>query len=260
MHTQAKNPRQQESSRTSYLKRALGLALAALLLAATTAPQKAQAQIFDDHIYTMVLFDQLEYAPGPSERPISLEATSWVGGDLNRLWLRAEGEQSTVNGFSGEGEVELEALYGRLITPFFDAVGGARVDTRWGEDPATRGFLAVGVQGIAPYSFEVEPTLYVSHEGDVSAELTAAYGFLFTQRLVLEPELELSAAVQSVPEWGVGSGVNDLGLGLRLRYEISRKFAPYVGYQQNWVFGETADLAGGDASNGAFVFGVRLWR
>ena len=248
---------------TTHLKRAFGLAAVVLLLAATTAPQQAQAQIFDDHIYTFVLFDQLEYAPGPSEQPISLEATSWIGGDLNRLWIRAEGEQATIEGFSGEGEVELEALYGRLITPFFDAVGGARLDTRWGEDPATRGFLAVGLQGIAPYSFEVEPTLYVSQDGDVSARFEAAYGFLFTQRLVLEPEVEVSAALQDVPEWGVGSGINDLSLGLRMRYEFSRKFAPYIGYEWDWRFGETADFARaarGDASSGALVFGLRLWR
>jgi len=80
---------------------------------------------------------------------------------------------------------------------------------------------------------------------------------------VLEPEVEMSAAIQDVPEWGVGSGVNNLNLGLRLRYEIHRKFAPYIGYVQNWTFGETADFArveGGDASRGAFVFGVRVWR
>ncbi len=247
----------------SSLKYTLGMIVTAMLLLTAAAPQGTRAQIFDDEIWTFVLFDQLEYVPGPSERPLSLEATGWIGGDLNRLWLRAEGEQSTAGGLGGEGEVEFEALYGRLITPFFDAVGGARVDTRWGEDPQTRGFLAVGLQGLAPYSVEVEPTLYVSHEGDVSAELTAAYGFLFTQRLVLEPEMELSAAVQDVPEWGVGSGVNDLSLGLRMRYEISRKLAPYVGYQWDWALGETADLAraaGADPNTGAFVFGIRMWR
>ena len=245
--------------RMKSLKHAFGVLAAAVLLAAA-APQEARAQIFDDESYTFVLFDQLEYVPGASEEPISLEATSWIGGDLNRLWLRAEGEQSTLE---RAGEVELEGFYGRMISPYFDVVAGARLDTRWGEDDATRGFLAVGLQGLAPYMFEVEPTLYVSHEGDVSAEFTAAYAFLFTQRLILEPEVELSAALQDVPDWGVGSGVNDLGLGLRLRYEIRRKFAPYVGYSWNWAFGETADFArtaGEDPSSGAFVFGIRIWR
>ncbi len=244
----------------SNLKYVLGMVTAAVLLAMTALPQEARGQTMDDKIYTFVLFDQLEYAPGLPGGPINLEATSWIGGDVNRLWIRAEGEQSTLE---GEGEVEIEALYGRFITPFFDAVAGARLDTRWGEESATRGFLAVGLQGLAPYMFEVEPTLYVSHEGDVSAEFSAAYSFLFTQRLVLEPEVEISAALQDVPEWGVGTGVNDLSLGLRLRYEIRREFAPYVGYSWNWMFGETANFAratGEDPSRGAFVFGIRIWR
>lgn len=237
--------------------------LAAALLLLLAPPQEARAQIPDDHTYSFFLFDRLEYAPGPSERPLVLEATGWVGGDLNRLWLRAEGEQSTVDGLDGEGEVELEALYGRLVTPFFDAVAGVRLDTRWGGDARPRGFLAAGMQGLAPYGLEVEPTLYVSHEGDVSAAFSAAYHVLLTQRLVLEPELELGAAVQSVPGWGVGSGVNDLGLGVRLRYEVSRKFAPYVGYAWDWRFGETADLAraaDAETQEGTLVFGIRMWR
>ena len=237
------------------LKYTFGL-MAAVLLLAAAAPQETRAQLMDDKIYTFVLFDRLEYAPAPSEQPISLEAISWTGGDINRLWLRAEGEQSTLE---REGETELEALYGRLITPFFDAVAGARLDRRWGAGGQTRGHLAVGLQGLAPYRFEVEPTLYVSHEGNVSAGFSAAYHVLFTQRLILESELETSAALQNVPEWGVGSGVNDLGLGFRLRYEFHRKFAPYVGYSHDWTFGETADLTG-DSSSGAFVFGVRIWR
>ena len=118
----------------------------------------------------------------------------------------------------------------------------------------------MGVQGRAPYQFEVEPTLYVSQAGNVSAEFSAAYHVLFTQRLALEAEVEVNAALQDVPKWGVGTGVNNLNAGLRLRYEFHRKFAPYVGYDQNWRFGKTADLAGGDTSTGAFVFGVRIWR
>lgn len=245
------------------LKAALGIACAAILLAAAFAPRSAGGQIFDDKIYTFILFDQLEYAPGASERPIGLEAVSWIGGDINRAWIRAEGEQSSRENFTGEGEVEIEALYGRLITPFFDALAGARMDARWGDEPATRAHLAAGVQGLAPYMFEIEPTLYVSRDGDVSAEFSAAYHVLFTQRLALEPEVEARAAVQAVPDWGVGSGVNDVELGLRLRYEIHRKFAPYVGYKQAWLFGETADLAlgrGEKSSGSALVFGVRMWR
>ena len=237
------------------LQYTLGLLLAAALLVGGTA-QPAHAQTMDDQFRTFVLFHKLEYVPEPAERPVAMEATSWMGGDVNRLWLRGEGETSTIR---REGEVEAEALYGRLISPFFDAVGGVRVDRRWGEDPATRGFLAVGLQGLAPYQFEMEPTLYVSQAGDVSAQFAASYHVLFTQRLKLESELETKVALQEVPEWGVGNGVNDLGLGFRLRYEFHRKFAPYVGYDHHWMFGETADFAG-QTGSGAFVFGVRIWR
>ena len=238
-----------------FLQDFLGLLLAATLLVGATA-HSAQAQTMDDKLRTFVLFHKLEYVPEPTERPVEVEATSWIGGDVNRLWLRGEGEASTIR---REGEVEAEALYGRLISPFFDAVGGVRVDRRWGDGGDTRGFLAVGLQGLAPYQFEVEPTLYVSQAGDLSAQFAASYHVLFTQRLKLESELETKVALQEVPEWGVGNGVNDLGLGFRLRYEFHRKVAPYVGYSHDWTFGETADFAG-ETSSGAFVFGVRIWR
>jgi len=237
------------------LKTALTAFVAALLLG--FIPSEARAQTEGNRTFAKVLFDQLEYAPAPDEQPVALEAVGYVGGDFNRLWLRGEGEQSTLE---RAGETEVEALYGRLISPYFDVVGGARVDRSWEEGGKTRGHLAVGFQGRAPYQFEVEPTLYVSDDGNVSASFEAAYSFLFTQRLALEPEVEINAALQGVPEWGVGTGVNDLGLGVRLRYEFHRKVAPYVGYDHSWTFGETADLAGGDAGSGAFVFGVRMWR
>lgn len=241
---------------TRFVHYTTGFLIAVTLLVGTTA-STASAQTMDDQAHAFVLFDQLEYVPEPAEQPVGVEALSWIGGDVNRLWLRGEGEQSTIH---REGEAEVEALYGRLISPFFDVVAGARVDRRWGEGGDTRGFLAVGVQGMAPYRFEIEPTLYVSHEGDVSAGFAASYHVLFTQRLIMESELETSAALQDVPEWGVGSGVNDLDLGVRLRYEFHRKVAPYVGYDHGWTFGETADLAGGASSTGAFVFGLRIWR
>ena len=207
-------------------------------------------------VETRLLVPPFEYVPEPAEPPIGLEATSWIGGDISRAWIRAEGEQSTLH---REGAVELEALYGRLLRAFFDAVAGIRVDRAWRAGGKIRAHLAVGLQGRATYQFEVEPTLYVSHEGDVSAGFEASYHVLFTQRLKLESELETSAALQDVPEWGVGTGVSDLGLGFRPRYEFHRKFAPYVGYTHDRAFGETADLTG-DSNRGAFVFGMQIWR
>ena len=124
-------------------------------------------------------------------------------------------------------------------------------------------FLGLGIQGLAPYWFEVEPTVYLSQDGDLSAELVAAYELLFTQRLILEPEVEVGLALQEVPEWGVGSGLNDVTAGLRLRYEISRQFAPYVGLSWMNRFGEAAELAeaeGEESSDLFFVVGTRMWR
>ena len=209
---------------------------------------------------SLILFDELEYAPNAEGRPVSLDAAAWYGGAKNRLWLLAEGEHLTGGG-GGEGEIQLS--YGRLVTAYFDALAGVRVDQQWGDASPTRAHIAVGLLGLAPLRFEFAPTLFVSQDGDLSARLQAEYQLLITQRLVATPEIELNAALQEVPEWGIGSGLNDYQLGLRLRYEIRREFAPYVGF--SWIrrVGESADFARSEsegASEGAFVAGVRLWR
>lgn len=209
---------------------------------------------------SLILFDKLEYAPQVDGAPVELDATGWYGGAYNRLWFRLDGEQLTTERV---GEGEAHAYFGRLISPYWDALAGVRVDQRWGEDPATRAHLGVGVTGLAPLTFEFTPTLFVSHRGDVSARLEAEYHMLITQRLVATPEVQLNAALQDVPEWGVGSGFNDVGLGLRLRYEIIREFAPYVGVSWLRRMGGTADLArdhGEAASAASVVVGVRMWR
>lgn len=207
-----------------------------------------------------LLADLLEFAPSPSTNPIRLDAVGWIGGDYNRVWLRAEGQQATVG---DGGEIQAEVLYGRIISPFWDAVAGLRVDGRWGGGGgASRVLLSVGVQGLAPYWFEVEPSLFVSQKGHVSARLTTSVDLFFTQRLIAAPRLELNAAVQKVPEFGVGSGLNDLDLGFRLRYEIRREFAPYVGVYWIRRIGGTATLArqaGQDVSEGGVTLGVRTW-
>ncbi len=174
--------------------------------------------------------------------------------------MRAEAEQSSTEA-NGEGEVQV--LYGRQVAAFWDAVAGVRVDRRWGDGTATRALLAAGLQGLAPYWFEVAPTLFVSQHGHLSARLEASYELLLTQRLIVEPELELNAAVQEVPEFGVGTGLNDIELGIRLRYEVRREFAPYVGFSWTRRVGKSADLAratGEDAGSGTFVAGLRVWR
>ena len=233
-------------------------AVLALLLAGSAG--RAEAQTMDTEIYNFLLFDQLEYTPDGAGKPIGLDAIGWIGGDYNRLWVRAEGEQLTTEGV---GEVEVQALYGRLVAPFWDALVGARLDRRWGSGSGSRGHLALGLEGLAPYWFELAPTLFVSQDGDISARLEAEYELLFTQRLILTPEIELNAALQEVEEWGVGSGLNSFQAGLRLRYEIQREFAPYVGVAWTRRVGGTADFAraeGESVSDGALLVGLRVWR
>ena len=161
------------------------------------------------------------------------------------------------------GEAEVQTLYGRLIAPFWDFQVGVRYDEFSGAGfDRSRGFAVIGLQGLAPYRFEVEPALFISQDGDVSARLTTTYEVLLTQRLILQPRLDFDAAVQAAEKFGVGEGINSLGLGLRLRYEIRREFAPYLGVTWLRRFGETADISrseGGRAEDIAVVVGVRLW-
>lgn len=224
-------------------------------------PSGAGAQTMDDRIYTFVSFDELEYRPGlGGEEPVAYDGEMWIGGDYDRLWLKAHGEQSTL---AGEGHLEAQALYSRAVSAFWNVQVGLRLDRRYGEGSgATRGHLAAGIQGLAPYWFHVESFLFVSQHGDVSARLEARWEMPFTQRLVLEPEVKGDLALQDVPEWGVGWGLSEVELGARLRYEIRRELAPYVGYSWSRSVGETADLArsgGREASRGSLVVGIHLW-
>lgn len=242
------------------------------------AARAAHGMDLDRVVRTFVLAEQLEVHTNAPERPIDVELVSWIGGDYQRLFLRAQGEQSTLR--SGGGELQGDALFGRLITPYWSAVVGARIDTRMRSDMEpgagellagttrpkprlTRGMLAVGFIGLAPGWFEAEPTLLVSDRGDVSFEFESSIDLLFTQRLIVQPWLELNAAVQAVPEIGVSSGLNDIEIGARLRYEIRRKFAPYVGVsllrRTGATFATTHNL--GDRRNiGTISAGLRIWR
>lgn len=217
------------------------------------------AQVMDSAHHGFALLDRLELAPGRDGTPVEIDALGWWGGDVNRLWVRAEVEQETEH---ETGDLQAEAFYGRLVAPYWDALAGVRVDHRWGEEGATRALLALGLAGLAPLWIELEPTLYLSQDGDVSAVLEAEYDLLVTQRLVLQPRLEAQIAVQDVPEFGVGSGLGDLELGARLRYELRRELAPYLGVSWHRRVGETADLAraaGEDASSASVVVGLRVW-
>jgi len=214
--------------------------------------------IDDRRWYRFLLLDPFEYQLRDGDDSFSWEADGWVGGDYERLWVKTEGDVT-----EGDGEAEAQLLYGRLIAPFWDLLLGVRYDQPWGSDAeSSRVFAVVGVEGLAPYFFDVEPALFVSDDGDMSARLEATADLLITQRLILQPRLELDAAVQEAPEHGVGQGLNDFELGARLRYELRREFAPYLGVTWTRKTGETAGIArrdGQEVSDFAVLFGIRMW-
>lgn len=181
------------------------------------------------------------------------EFDGWIGGDYNKLWLKAEGEKS-----DGETEqLEFWALYSRNVADFWDLQAGFRQDTQ----PQSTSYAVFGLAGLAPYFFETEAHLFVSDEGDVSARLRQENEFLITQRLILEPYLEANLFAQDVPEQDIGAGIADAELGLQTRYEITRKFAPYVDIHYERKFGETSSIAtssGEDNDDFVASFGLRL--
>lgn len=232
----------------------LGIAISLTLSGTAVADMGGQT------IFGMFLFDELEYGYNGLSNPLSWDATGWVGGDWDRLWVKTEGDLSTLGG-DLDGEAQL--LYSRLIGAFWEFQVGLRGDLIASKTGSRgRGHLSIGLEGLAPYWFELEPTIFVSHEGDISARIRGSLKMYVTQRLVLEPSAELNVAFQAVPDFGVGAGFNDLELGLRLRYEFTRRFAPYIGISWRQSFGESADLeraSGGSASDVRFVAGLRVW-
>ncbi len=210
--------------------------------------------------FASLRFDQLEYRLGKNADILRWDATGWYGGDYNRFWLKTEGDWETTN--NGAGEVEVQALYGRFIARYWDLQLGLRHDYLSGPgSDRSRTFAVFGLQGLAPYRFEFEPALYISQDGDLSGRLTASYDLWLTQRLILQPRADIDAALQSVDEFGVGKGLNSIALGLRLRYEITREFAPYLGVHWLREFGETAASsrrAGESTDDVKFLFGLSI--
>ena len=237
--------------------RRLAVALASAAVALFTSQTvNAQAHMADDEIHTFVLVDRFEYRVNDGPNTLNWDAEGWIGGDYDKLWIKTEGEKVLDGGVE---HAEVQVLYSRLISPFWDLQAGIRYDP---EPDPTRGFAVFGIQGLAPLFYEVEAAAFISHEGDVSARVEAEYDLLITQRLILQPRVEMNFAAQDVEKLGIGSGLNDVELGLRLRYEIVRKVAPYVGVSWTRKVGRTADYAdraGEDVDTLSFVTGIRLW-
>ncbi len=160
----------------------------------------------------------------------------YYGGTTSRFWFKSEGE-----GSFGERveDAEFQALYAKAVAPFFDLQAGIRQDVA---GPNTT-YAVIGLQGLAPYMFEVDSALFLSHRGDLTARIEAELDQRITQRLILQPRAEINLAAQDVPQLGIGAGIDSLELGVRLRYEITREFAPYIGIEQSWRIGDSADFA-----------------
>jgi copper resistance protein B len=214
----------------------------------------------DSATYAYALFDLIEYQRIRDVNAVRWDALAWIGGDTRRIWLKSEGQlyPSTQAG----GEADVQALYGVLIAPFFDLQAGLRYEKHYERNNPSRVFAVVGLQGLAPYRFEIEPTLFVSNKGKVSGRFTAAYDVLLTQRLILQLRVETEFAFQKDEEFGVDSGFNDAEFGLRLRYEVRRELAPYAGLSYRESFGATRSRVlreGGAPNELQLVAGVRVW-
>ena len=217
----------------------------------------AMPPVMDNRIFAHAMLDQAESRIGGGQNAFRWEGQAWIGTDLDKLWLKSEGFVFGRTGRAEDGRHEL--LYNRAISTYVDLQAGVRKD--W--DAGTgRTWAAFGVQGLAPLFFNYEGTAYLSDRGHAAARLAASYDLLITQRLVLQPVVELNFYSKADPGRGVGAGLSDIDTGLRLRYQISRKFAPYVGVAYAGKFGETARMArqaGESAGAVQFVFGIRSW-
>lgn len=209
----------------------------------------------DDPVLTTVLIDQLEMRDADEANPIALEAQAWIGKDLNKLWLKTDVERR-----GGKTEdTEVHALYSRALAPFWDIQTGVRYDAK---PTPTRTWGVIGVQGLAPYWFEIDTALFIGESNRIAARFSAEYELLFTQKLILTPNVEVNGYGQNDVETGTGAGLSDAKAGLRLRYEIRREFAPYIGVNWNRKFGNTADFVKTKdeaVSNTELVVGLRAW-
>ncbi|CAI8959238.1 Copper resistance protein B [Pseudomonas sp. IT-P2] len=212
-------------------------------------------QVHDSAINTYFLADKLEWQDADDASTLAWDLSGWIGGDIDRLWLRSEGERS--NGKTEDAEVQ--ALWGHAISPWWDMVTGVRQDFKPG---APQTWAAFGLQGMALYNFEAEATAFLGENGQSAVRLEGDYDILLTNRLILQPTAELNVYGKNDPQRGIGSGLANTEAGLRLRYEIRREFAPYIGVTWNRTYGHTADYAreeGEDRSEARLVLGVRLW-
>lgn len=209
----------------------------------------------DDKALGMLLIDRLEVFDARHANGAALDAQAWYGNDANKLWLKAEGEHSD----GRLQDLRAEALWDHPIAAYWDTQLGVRHDFGAGSD---RTWAAFGVQGLAPYWFEVQATIYVGQSGRTALRFDSEYELLLTRRLILQPRVEVNFYGSDDPQRHIGAGLSDAALGLLLRYEFTRQFAPYVGVEAERKFGRSADFAraaGESAFDPRLVAGLRFW-
>ena len=246
--------------------RALPIAASLLALATGAAAQipgkeeprlgMGMQPVMDRGIFAHAILNELEGRFNGGNPEFRWEGQGWVGTDYDKLWIKSEGTLQS-NGTLDDGQQQF--LYARAITTFFDLQGGLRSDI---DSRPTRNWAAFGIQGLAPYFFDVEVTGFVSGEGHLAAKLEGSYDLLITERLILQPQIELNVYSKADPARLVGAGFSDIDTGIRLRYEFERKFAPYIGVVYAGKFGQTASLArqvGESTGEVRFALGVRVW-
>lgn len=212
--------------------------------------------VMDNGIYTHALLEQFEDRWSGRNNQFRYDGQAWTGTDLNKLWLKSEGTVTNQGRFT-DGQHEF--LYDRAVSTYFDVQAGVRVDL---DSATTRTWAAIGIQGLSLYFFDLEATAYASDQGHFAGRLKASYDLLITQRLILQPEIEMNVYSKADPARLTGSGLSDIDTGLRLRYEITRKFAPYIGVTYAGRFFQSADFGrreGESPNDLRFVFGVRTW-
>lgn len=201
-------------------------------------------------------FDLAEYVVHKNKDSYRFEGEAWLGGDINRFVFKYEGEGE----FRGPlDDLELTAAYSRAIDPYWNLQAGIRYDV---SPNPSRTYAVVAIEGLAPYWFEVTASAFLSNEGEVRGRIEGFYDQRITQKWILQPRIEANFSAQTISELGVGAGLSNLEVGARLRYEIKREFAPYIGFEWIRQFGESArftQASGGQVSDPHFVMGVRLW-
>lgn len=212
--------------------------------------------VHDNEFRVFGITDRLEWQSRDGGDPAYVwDVFGYAGGDYNRLWIESEGEGTFDEKVD---EADLQVLYSRAITPYWNLQTGVRYEFK--PDPS-RAFFVLAAEGLNVYYNEVEADLYVSEDGDLSGLLEVEYDGFLTQRLVAQPRAEVNWQAQDVPEYGLGAGITSYEVGLRVRYEFAREFAPYVGVSWRQTVGQTEDMLppGADDETLSLVAGLRMW-